>query len=38
MMLTGKHVPAQEAFEYGIIDKIFEDSDTISNGINFQKN
>ena len=36
-MLTGKHVPAQEAFEYGIIDKIFEDSDTISNGINFSK-
>ena len=37
MMLTGKHVPAQEAFEYGIIDKIFEDSDTIFNGINFSK-
>ena len=37
MMLTGKHVPSQEAIENGIIDKIFEHTDTISNGINYAK-
>ena len=33
MMLTGRHVPASEAKENGIIDEIIDDQDTISNGI-----
>ncbi len=37
MMLTGKHVPASEAKENGIIDEIIDDKDTISNGIKVAK-
>ena len=37
MMLTGRHVPASEARENGIIDEIIDDNDTVSNGINVAK-
>ena len=37
MMLTGRHVPASEAKENGIIDEIIDDKDTISNGIKVAK-
>ena len=37
MMLTGKHVPAKEAFSSGIIDEIAENNNTIDNGIEYAK-
>ena len=37
MMLTGKHVPANEALSSGIIDEISENNDTIDNGIEYAK-
>jgi len=37
MMITGKHVPIEEAFENGIIDEIAIDDKTIENGISYAK-
>ena len=35
MMLTGKHVPAEEAFKNGIIDEIAPNDKTVENGISY---
>ena len=37
MMLTGKHVPAKEAKNNGIIDEIIDNDDTVSNGLEVAK-
>ena len=37
MMLTGKHVPAEEAFENGIIDEIAPDDKTLENGVSYAR-
>ncbi len=37
MMLTGRHVPAEEAFENGIIDEIAPDDKTLENGVSYAR-
>ena len=37
MMLTGKHVPAEEAFANGIIDEIAPNDKTVENGVSYAR-